>query len=140
MEIAGQIAELARRALGKNSRRFDPKSVRVILFDGGKAILATFGDKLSGIGTREIERTGVEIHVSLIVTNVDADGVEVKEPDGTVQRYEAKTKIWAAGVAASPLAKMLADASGAECDRAGRVKVEPDCSLQAIRRYSPSAT
>lgn len=130
VEIAGQIAELARRALGKNFRRFDPESVRVILFDGGKEILATFGDKLSGIGTRELERTGVEIHVESIVTNVDADGVEVKGPDGTVQRYEAKTKIWAAGVAASPLAKMLADASGAQCDRAGRVKVEPDCSLQ----------
>jgi NADH:ubiquinone reductase (H+-translocating) len=130
VEIAGQIAELARRALGKNFRRFDPKSLRVILFDGSKEILATFGDKLSGIGTRELERTGVEIHVESIVTNVDADGVEVKGPDGTVQRYEAKTKIWAAGVAASPLAKMLADASGAECDRARRVKVEPDCSLQ----------
>jgi NADH:quinone reductase (non-electrogenic) len=130
VEIAGQIAELARRALKHNYHRFDPKSVRVILFDGAKEILATFGDKLSGIGTRELERTGVEIHVESIVTNVDADGVEVKGPDGTVQRYEAKTKIWAAGVAASPLAKMLADASGAECDRAGRVKVEPDCSLQ----------
>jgi len=129
VEIAGQIAELARRALKHNYEQFDPKTVRVILFDGAKEILATFGDKLSGIGTRELERTGVEIHVESIVTNVDADGVEVKGPEGTVERYEAKTKIWAAGVAASPLAKMLADASGAECDRAGRVKVEPDCSL-----------
>jgi NADH dehydrogenase len=129
VEIAGQIAELARRALKHNYKRFDPKTVRVILFDGAKEILATFGDKLSGIGTRELERTGVEIHVESIVTNVNADGVEVKGPDGTVQRYEAKTKIWAAGVAASPLAKMLADATGAECDRAGRVKVQPDCSL-----------
>ena len=53
----------------------------------------------------------------------------MKGPDGSVQRYEAKTKIWAAGVTASPLAKMLADATGAECDRPGRVKVQPDCSL-----------
>jgi NADH dehydrogenase len=129
VEIAGQIAELSRRALKGNFRRFDPAAVRVLLFEGGDSILATFGDKLSGIGTRELERTGVEIHVSSIVTGVDADGVDVKGPDGTVQRYAARTKIWAAGVAASPLAKILADASGAECDRAGRVKVEPDCSL-----------
>ena len=129
VEIAGQIAELARRALHGNFRRIDPAAVRVILFDGGKEILATFGDKLSEVGTRELERTGVEIHVRSIVTDVDADGVEVKGPDGSVERYPAKTKIWAAGVAASPLAKQLADASGAECDRAGRVKVLPDCSL-----------
>jgi NADH dehydrogenase len=129
VEIAGQIAELSRRALTGNFRRFDPASVRVLLFEGSAAILATFGDKLSGIGTRELERTGVEIHVSSIVTGIDADGVDVKGPDGSVARYAAKTKIWAAGVAASPLAKQLADASDTECDRAGRVKVEPDCSL-----------
>ncbi len=129
VEISGQIAELGRRALKGNFRRFDPASVRVILFDGGKEILATFGDRLSEKGTKELERTGVEIHVQSIVTHVDAGGVEVKGPDGSVTRYEARTKIWAAGVTASPLAKMLADATGAECDRPGRVKVQPDCSL-----------
>jgi NADH dehydrogenase len=129
VEIAGQIAELARRALRGSFRRIDPAAVRVILFDGGKEILATFGDRLSEVGTRELERTGVEIHVRSIVTGVDADGVDVKGPDGSIERYPAKTKIWAAGVAASPLAKLLADASVAECDRAGRIKVLPDCSL-----------
>jgi NADH:ubiquinone reductase (H+-translocating) len=129
VEIAGQIAELSRRALSRNFRRFDPSDVRVILFDGGPEILATFGDKLSAIGTRELERTGVEIHVRSIVTHVDAEGVDVKDADGSVQRYAAKTKIWAAGVAASPLARMLAEASGAECDRAGRIKVLPDCTI-----------
>jgi NADH dehydrogenase len=129
VEIAGQIAELSKRALKGNYRRFEPASVRVLLFDGGKTILATFGDKLSEVGTRELGRTGVEIHVESIVTGVDADGVDVKGPDGTITRYEAKTKIWAAGVAASPLAELVAEASGAERDRAGRVKVLPDCSL-----------
>ncbi len=129
VEISGQIAELSRRALKDNYRRFDPADVRVLLFEGGKEILASFGDRLSEKGKRELERTGVEIHVGSIVTAVDSDGVEVKGPDGTVQRYAAKTKIWAAGVAASPLAKMLADACGAELDRPGRIKVQPDCSL-----------
>ncbi len=129
VEIAGQIAELSRRALKDNFRRFDPAQVRVVLFDGGKAILASFGDKLSEKGTRELERTGVEIHLESIVTHIDAEGVAVKGPDGSVQRFPARTKIWAAGVQASPLARMLADAAGAECDRAGRIKVLPDCSL-----------
>jgi NADH:quinone reductase (non-electrogenic) len=129
VEIAGQIAELSRRALHRNFRNFDPAEVRVILFDGAKEILGTFGDKLSGKGRRALEKTGVEIQVERVVTNVDRDGVEVKAPDGTVQRYEAKTKIWAAGVAASPLAKLLADGCGVECDRARRIAVQPNCSL-----------
>jgi NADH dehydrogenase len=130
VEISGQIAELARRALKDNFRRFDPADqVKVLLFEGGKEILATFGDRLSAKGTKEIEKTGVEVHTGSIVTGIDADGVDVKGPDGTIKRYPAKTKIWAAGVAASPLAKMLADACGAEVDRAGRIKVQSDCSL-----------
>ena len=130
VEISGQIAELSRRALTDNFRRFDPaRDVKVLLFEGGDAILATFGSDLSAKGTKELAKTGVEIHTGSIVTGVDADGVDVKGPDGTVTRYRAKTKVWAAGVSASPLAKMLADASGGECDRAGRVKVKPDCSL-----------
>jgi NADH:quinone reductase (non-electrogenic) len=129
VELAGQIAELSRRALKGNFRRFDPARVRVLLFEGGKSILASFGDRLSEKGTRELERTGVEIHVGSIVTHIDADGVEAKGPDGSVQRFPARTKIWAAGVTASPLAGLLADAAGAECDRAGRIKVQPDCSL-----------
>ncbi|MGZ6636576.1 MAG: NAD(P)/FAD-dependent oxidoreductase [Solirubrobacteraceae bacterium] len=130
VEISGQIAELSRRALTGNFRRFDPAAdVKVLLFEGGEEILATFGDRLSGKGTKALQKTGVEVHTGSIVTGVDADGVDVKGKDGTVTRYPAKTKIWAAGVSASPLAKILADASGAEVDRAGRIKVQADCSL-----------
>ena len=129
VEIAGQIAELSRRALKHNFRRFDSGDVRVLLFEGGPEILATFGDRLSEKATRELQKSGVEIHVKSIVARLDADGVDVKGADGSVQHFSAKTKIWAAGVSASPLAKMLADATGAECDRAGRIKVRPDCSL-----------
>jgi len=129
VEIAGQIVGLSRRSLKHEFRRCDPGQARVLLFEGGPEILATFGDKLSGKATRELEKMGVDIHVKSIVTHIDADGVDVKGPDGSVQHFSAKTKIWAAGVLASPLAKLLADATGAECDRAGRVKVQPDCSL-----------
>jgi NADH dehydrogenase len=129
VEIGGQIAGLVRRALKGNFRRFDSGETRVLLFEGGPEILPTFGDRLSGKATSELKKIGVEIHVNSIVTHVDADGVDIKGPDGSAQRFSAKTKVWATGVLASPLARMLAQATGAECDRAGRIKVEPDCSL-----------
>jgi NADH dehydrogenase len=129
VEISGQIAELARRALDHNFERFDPADARVLLFDGGEEILASFGDRLSAKATKELEKTGVEIQCNSVVTHVDADGVVVKGSDGVEQRVAARTVIWAAGVSASPLARMLADASGAECDRAGRINVLSDCSI-----------
>jgi NADH:ubiquinone reductase (H+-translocating) len=129
VEIAGQIAELARRVLPVEFKTIDPTSARVLLFDGGDEILAGFGDRLSGKATREIERQGVEIRTRSIVTTVDRRGVEVKGPDGEVERVNAQTKVWAAGVQASPLAKLLGEASGADVDRAGRVAVLPDCTL-----------
>ncbi len=129
VEIAGQIAELSQRALKDDFRRFDPAEIKVILFEGGKEILATFGDRLSHKAAQALEQIGVEVNAGSIVTHVDAGGVDVKGPDGTVRRVPAKTKIWAAGVSASPLAKQLAEATGAELDRAGRIKVQPDCSL-----------
>jgi NADH:quinone reductase (non-electrogenic) len=129
VEIAGQIAELARHALTRNFRRADPSSARVLLFDGGEEILANFGDRLSIRAARELERLGVEIRCKSTVVGLDAAGADVKGPDGTVERIAARTKVWAAGVQASPLAAILAKACGAECDRPGRIKVLADCTL-----------
>jgi len=129
VEIAGQIAELAHRVLPQDFHDLDPTSARVALFDGGEEILAGFGDRLSSTAARELEKQGVQIHTRSIVTGVDRDGVEVKGADGETNRLSAQTKVWAAGVEASPLARMLAEASGADCDRAGRVAVLPDCTL-----------
>jgi NADH:quinone reductase (non-electrogenic) len=129
VEVAGQIAELSRRVLPKDFRRIEPQTARVLLFDGGKEVLAGFGDRLSSKAAKELERLGVEIHTGSVVTNIDRFGVEVKGKDDEGQRVNARTKVWAAGVQASPLARMLAEASGAKCDRAGRVAVEPDFTL-----------
>jgi NADH:ubiquinone reductase (H+-translocating) len=129
VEIAGQIAELSRRVLPEDFHTIDSQSARILLYDGGKAVLATFGDRLSAKAAKELEHLGVEIHTGSIVTDVDRHGVEVKGPDGEVERVGTRTKVWAAGVQASPLAKLLAEATGAECDRAGRVAIEDDCSL-----------
>ena len=101
----------------------------MLLFDGGKEILASFGDRLCAKATAELERLGVEIQCQSIVTGMDAFGVEVKGPDGAIRHLPCRTKVWAAGVQASPLAALLADGSGASCDRAGRIEVHPDCTL-----------
>ena len=129
VELAGQIRELAVRCLKGEFRTFDPASVRVLLLDGGKEPLATFGDRLSGKAATELERLGVELRMGARVVGVDALGVDVAGADGAKTRIEAHTTIWAAGVQASPLAAELATASGAELDRAGRIAVLPDLSL-----------
>src|SRR5205807_10215109 len=129
VEIAGQIAELSRSGLKRNFRRIDPASAKVLLFDGGKEILATFGDRLSQKASKELSRLGVESRTGSIVTDVHALGVAVKSADGSTLHVPARTKIWAAGVHASPLAESLAKAAGATTDRAGRLEVLPDCSL-----------
>jgi len=126
--MAGQIAELSRRSLKRNFRRIDPSTARVLLFDGGEEILATFGDRLSGKASRELERLGVELHLKSRVTDVSRTGIVVAGPDGEKQ-IACHTKVWAAGVQASPLGPLVAEAAGVDTDRAGRVKVLPDCSL-----------
>ncbi len=128
VEIAGQIAELSRRVLKDDFRRVDPRNARIIICDGGKQVLATFGDDLSGKAAKGLGHLGVELQMSTIVTDIDQNGVVVKQGDEE-RRIACHTKIWAAGVEASPLARMLGEATGAEVDRAGRVSVLPDCTL-----------
>jgi NADH dehydrogenase len=129
VELAGQIRELAVRCLKGEYRTIDPSSVRVIVVDGGDAPLANFGDRLSEKAAKELGRLGVELHLGARVVGVDAWGVDVSAKDGTRSRIDALTTIWAAGVQASPLAGKLAEASGAELDRAGRISVLPDLTL-----------
>jgi NADH:ubiquinone reductase (H+-translocating) len=128
VELAGQVRELATRSLRGEFRTFDASSVRVVMADGGTEPLATFGDQLSGKATKTLEHLGVELRMGARVVGVDANGVEIQEGDGTT-RIDARTVIWAAGVQASPLAGLLAAASGAAVDRAGRVAVLPDLTL-----------
>ena len=129
VELAGQIRELAYRSLTKDFRRIEPATVRVLLVDGGKEPLANFGGELSGRARADLEKMGVEFHMGLRVVGVDPFGVDTEGADGDKGRLECGTVIWAAGVQASPLAGMLAEATGAETDRAGRIAVLPDLSL-----------
>ncbi|WP_330254709.1 NAD(P)/FAD-dependent oxidoreductase [Nocardia sp. NBC_00565] len=131
VELAGQIAELADRTLEGTFRNIDPRDARVVLLEGAGAVLGPMGPKLGGKAQRRLEKMGVEIQLNAMVTDVDAQGVTVKDADGTIRRIESSCKVWSAGVQASPLGKMLAERSeGTETDRAGRVIVEPDLTIK----------
>src|SRR6188472_3646519 len=125
VEMAGQIAELAHRTLRRDFRNIDPTTARVVLLDAAPYVLPSFGEKLGGRARRQLNKIGVEVQLGAMVTDVDADGIEIKDGDGQVRRINAATKIWAAGVQASPLGRILGEQSGAEVDRAGRVAVQP---------------
>ncbi|HZT92680.1 MAG TPA: NAD(P)/FAD-dependent oxidoreductase [Gaiellaceae bacterium] len=128
VEMAGQIAELARDALPQEFRVIDTRRARVLLVEAGPRVLASYSKRLSASAARQLRSLGVEPLLGTSVVGVDADGVEV-ESGGERRRIEARTKIWAAGVAASPLAGLLASAAGAETDRAGRVVVSRELTL-----------
>ena len=129
VELAGQIRELAYRSLTNDFRHIDPATVRVILIDGGKEPLANFGDRLSGRAAKELRRWASSCAWASASSASTRSGSTPQSADGEKGRFECGTTIWAAGVQASPLAGMLAEATGAETDRAGRIAVLPDLSL-----------
>lgn len=129
VEMAGQIAELAHRTLKRDFRAINTREARVILLDAAPQVLPPFGQKLGEKAKAELEKLGVEVILGAMVTDVDERGIEMKFKDGRVERIKTVTKIWAAGVQASPLGRTLAEQSGAPLDRAGRIGVNPDLTL-----------
>jgi NADH dehydrogenase len=129
VEMAGQIAELADHTLKGAFRHIDSTRARVILLDAAPAVLPPMGEKLGKKAADRLEKLGVEIQLGAMVTDVDRNGITVKHSDGTINRIEAATKVWSAGVSASPLGKIIAEQSAAEIDRAGRVRVLPDLTV-----------
>jgi NADH dehydrogenase len=129
VEMAGQIAELARDTLPAEFRHSDPRAGRVLLVEMADRVLPAFPPSLSRRAARSLEQLGVKLSLSHTVVDVQPDGVEIRARDGTSSRIGTETVVWAAGVTASPLARALGEASGADVDRAGRVAVEPDLTL-----------
>src|SRR6201988_1686189 len=131
VEVAGQIAELAERTLAGAFRTIKASDCRVILLDAAPAVLPPMGPKLGLIAQKRLEKMGVEIQLNAMVTAVDYKGIAIKEKDSGERRIECACKVWAAGVQASSLGKMIAEQSdGTETDRAGRVIVEPDLTVK----------
>ncbi|HSV47087.1 MAG TPA: NAD(P)/FAD-dependent oxidoreductase [Ramlibacter sp.] len=128
VEMAGTLAEIARHTLAGEFRRIDPASARILLLEGGPRVLQSMPPQLSERAREQLHKLGVEVRVDARVTAIDAEGVEVQSPEGP-WRVATRCVVWAAGVAASPLGRQLAQATGAQTDRAGRVQVAPDLSL-----------
>jgi NADH dehydrogenase FAD-containing subunit len=117
VEMAAALAVFVRTTLRSDFRRIDPTSARIVLIDANRKVLGTFAPGLSGAAEQHLQKLGVEIHLGHAVEKVDSEGVIVAG-----ERIASKTVIWTAGVAPSPAGKWL----GAETDRAGRVRIQPD--------------
>jgi len=120
VELAGTLIELARHTLAGEFRRCDPRQATVRLVEAGPRLLAGYDASLSDKARRQLEQLGVEVHTGVAVSAIDADGVKLGE-----RRLPARTVLWAAGVAASPVGRML----GVPVDKAGRVRVRDDLSV-----------
>lgn len=129
VEMAGQIAELARDTLRHDFRVIDPTRARILLVEALDRVLTTFPPSLSARAERSLHRLGVTVLTSRTVTSIDGESVTVRSPAGETEQIATRTVVWAAGVTASTLAGRLAELSGADRDNAGRVTVEPDLTL-----------
>ena len=120
VELAGALAEISRQTIARDFRLIDPTRARIVLLEGGERVLASFPETLSRRAQDSLQRIGVEVRTRAIVTGVTADAVWLGG-----EQIRARTVLWAAGVAAAPLARTL----GVTLDRSGRVPVEPDLSI-----------
>jgi NADH dehydrogenase len=129
VEMAGQIAELARDTLRRDFRIIDPRRARILLVEAADRVLTSFPPSLSAKAERSLQRLGVTVLTGRTVIGVDAAGVTLDSGDGGAERIASRAVVWAAGVTASGLAGRLAELTGADLDRVGRVTVEPDLTL-----------
>ena len=128
VELVGQIAELSHQVLPRDYRDVDTTEARILLVEGAPSVLPPFDPRLRRYTHRTLEKMGVEVRVNTLAVDMDHESITVQGPNG-VETIRARTRLWAAGVQASPLAKLLADNTGAGTDRAGRIEVNPDCTL-----------
>jgi NADH dehydrogenase len=129
VEMAGQIGELARDTLRRDFRTIDPRTARILLVEALDRVLTTFPRSLSAKAARSLERLGVTVLTGRTVVGIDRESVTIDSGSGEADRIPSRTVVWAAGVTASRLGARLAELTGAESDRAGRVAVEADLTL-----------
>ena len=129
VEMAGQIAELARDTLAREFRSADPRRARILLVEASERLLPTFSPELSRRATRTLERLGVTMLLDTSIVALDGQSARTTGPEGTHSRIPTRTIVWAAGVVAGELSSVLAAAGGTAPDRAGRVAVGPDLTI-----------
>jgi NADH dehydrogenase len=128
VELSGAIAEIARQTLKHDFRSIHPEEAQIILIDGAPRVLPTFPEDLSEKAAQLLGKLGVQIRTSLMVKDIDKEGVNIQAHDG-VDRLEARTIIWAGGVAVGALGKTLAKRTQAETNKAGQIKVGPNLTI-----------
>jgi NADH dehydrogenase len=128
VELAGELAIVARHTMKGYYSHFDPRDARVILLDAGERVTAAFSEKLSAKVAGYLAALGVSVREGARVTAIDPQGVSVQAGGGE-ERIAARTVVWAAGVQAVGFSKTLAEATGASADRAGRVQIEPNLTV-----------
>ena len=128
VELAGSLAEIARHSLKEDFREINPAVAQIVLIEAGERVLPAYPAELSVKAEQSLHKLGVTVRTRTAVEQISAEGVSLKTANGP-EFLATNTVLWAAGVQASPLAKLLADASGAALDRAGRVAVQADLSL-----------
>jgi NADH:ubiquinone reductase (H+-translocating) len=128
VELAGALAEIAHETLSSDFRNINPHDAQILLVEGLGRILGTYPEKLAAKATARLLKLGVSVRTNAFVSDVQRDSVSIRLGDSTEQ-IATRTVLWAAGVAASPLGKALERATGAPLDKAGRVIVQPDCSV-----------
>ena len=128
LELAGGLAEIARETLRHDFRSIHPEEARIILMEGAPRVLPTYPADLSAKAERLVTKLGVEVRTNVRVVGVNREGVTLQTGSGT-ERQAARTVLWAAGVVASDFGKRLANRTGAETDRAGRIRVNPDLTI-----------
>jgi NADH dehydrogenase len=129
VELAGALGEIAHDTLRRDFRAIRPGETRIVLVEAMERILPPYPPGRSKSAQRQLEHLGVVVRTNMRVTHVDETGVRVAAPDATEEWIPARTVLWAAGVLTARFARTVAEATGAETDRAGRVKVEPDLTI-----------
>ncbi|MEH2294867.1 NAD(P)/FAD-dependent oxidoreductase [Nostoc sp.] len=132
VELAGAIAELAYQTLTEDFRSINTSEARILLLQGGDRILPHIAPELSKVGAESLQKLGVAVYTNTRVTNIENNIVTFKQGDELTE-ITSKTILWAAGVQGSPLGKALAKSTGVECDRDGRVIVEPDLTIKGYK-------
>ncbi|MEZ4712368.1 MAG: NAD(P)/FAD-dependent oxidoreductase [Caldilineaceae bacterium] len=128
VELAGALSEMARYTLAGEFRNIDPTQATVLLIEGADRVLPPYPPDLSAKAQNQLEKLGVSVRTNALVTNITAEQIEIKSGDQHEQ-IACRTVLWAAGVQASPLGKVIQNAAGAELDRSGRVVVQSDLSV-----------
>ncbi len=128
VELAGALGELANRTMRHDFKNIDPTQTRILLVEGGDRILPSYPPDLSAKAAAAVARLGVTIQTGALVTQIDEHTVTLKQGE-QVEQVQAGTILWAAGVQASPLGRVLAEKTGVELDRSGRVMVNPDLTV-----------